>query len=323
MKLSAGLSVAVLTMAIAGCATWSSTQRQAHSNDLLERGDSYLSEGLLESALAAFEMALETNPRLVNAHMGIGDIYRAKGDYATAAERYESARSLEPRSFDANYKLGLMYHLLNRVRDAIQVYLTALTIDPNSFEANLNLATAYLQIGQPQLGLPYAEAAVNLKPDSQAAQVNLGSIYAAMGQYQLAIDAYRAAAELGALEPQIALNLADALIRTGRYRRAINTLEALARQQSSELVYERIGYAYFKLADFDQSARAYEKALELDPDDPASLNGLGVNLMTQYLRDRRENIDLRDRAIRAWQQSVRIKPDQQRIIDLIARYRGL
>ncbi len=237
--------------------------------------------------------------------------------------RFESGRSLVPSSVDENYKHGMVFHQLNRVRDAIQVYLTALTIDPNSFEANLNLATAYLQIGQPQLGLPYAEAAVNLKPDSQAAQVNLGSIYAAMGQYQLAIDAYRAAAELGALEPQIALNLADALIRTGRYRRAINTLEALARQQSSELVYERIGYAYFKLADFDQSARAYEKALELDPDDPASLNGLGVNLMTQYLRDRRENIDLRDRAIRAWQQSVRIKPDQQRIIDLIARYRGL
>jgi tetratricopeptide (TPR) repeat protein len=293
------------------------------SHTMLTRGQQFKSEGLYLSALAAFNMALERNPRLTDAHLGIGDIYQVQGDYAAAAQSFRSATRLEPRSFKANYKLGLMEHLLNRVREAIDSYLVALSINPKSFEANLNLATAYLQISQPQLGLPYAEAAVKLNPQSQAAHVNLGSIYAAMGEYHLAIDVYRTAAELGDLEPKIALNLVDAFIRTGKYQRALNTLGVLARNKPDVMICERLGYVNFKMGKFSESLAAYEQALGIDPDDPASLNGVGVCLMTQYLSGRREDTALRDRAISSWQRSVRLQPDQQRIIDLIARYRNL
>ncbi len=312
-----------LLAGLGGCDLGSSGTRQIAEQNLLQRGDQYADQGLYISALAAFNMALETNPRLMDAHLGIGDIYHVQGDYEQAAKSYRTATKIEPRNFKANYKLGLMEHLLDHVRSAIESYLSALAIDPDSFETNLNLATAYLQIGQAQLGLPYAEAAVRLNPESQAAQVNLGSIYAALGEYHLAIDSYRSAAELGDLEPKIALNLVDAFVRTGKYQRAMNTLQTLARNKPDAMIYERLGYVYFKMGRFDDSLHGYEQALQLNPDDPASLNGVGVCLMTQYLRGRREDIDLRDRAIESWQKSVRIKPNQQRIIDLIARYRNL
>lgn len=307
--------------AAAGCQT---AQRRRNANaeerSLISRGQQYTEQGMLDSALAAFDMVLETNPRSVDAHVGIGDIYEIKGDYAAAAEKYKTAQKLDPGAFKPTYKLGLMYHLLNRVKDAITEYLAALAIDPNSFEANLNLATAYLQINQAQLGLPYAEKAVKLKGDSQAAHVNLGSIYAAMGEYNLAIDEYRNAAELGDLQPPIMLNLVEALLKTGKYQRAMNVLNQL---KPTDVVYERMGYALFKLGDYDTSLKRYQQALELNPDDTASLNGLGVDLMTLYLKGRREDITLRDRGIEAWMKSVKIDPTQQRIVDLIARYRKL
>jgi tetratricopeptide (TPR) repeat protein len=216
-----------------------------------------------------------------------------------------------------------MYHLLDRVRDAIDEYLQALQINPSDFDANCNLATAYLQIDEPRMALPYAEAAVQLRGRSQNAHVNLGSIYSALGEHHLAIEAYRAAAEFGELEPQIALNMANSLLKTGAYRRAINVFGIVARARPDAEVYERLGYAHFKLGKFDRSLEHYRKALEYDPKDTAALNGVGVNLMTKYLRGRRENVRYRDHAIKAWRKSVRLKPDQEKIVDLIARYRKL
>jgi len=290
---------------------------------LLDQARQYKEQGLLDSALAAFELVLEENPKLVAAHVGVGDVYQVRGNYEAAAEKYRTAQQIEPGAFEPTYKLGLMYHLMQRVRDAIREYLAALAIDPKSYQANLNLATAYLQINEPQLGLPYAEVAVRIRPDAQAAHVNLGSIYSALGQHQLAVEEYRAAAELGDLEPQIALNLVDALLKSGHYQRALNTLSVLAAREPTALVYERMGYARFKLGDYEKSLERYRQALSIEPNDPASLNGVGVNLMTMYLRGRREDQSLRDEAISAWQRSLRVKPDQQRIVDLIARYRKL
>ena len=306
-----------------GCQTMQK-RRSANAQEraMVSRGQQYVQQGLLDSALAAFDMALEANPRSVDAHVGIGDIYEIKGDYATAAEKYKVAQKLDPGAFKPTYKLGLMYHLLNRVKEAVTEYLAALAIDPNSFEANLNLATAYLQLGQAQLGLPYAEKAVKLRGDSQAAHVNLGSIYASMGEYNLAIDEFRGAAELGDLQPPIMLNLVEALLKTGKYQRAMNVLDQLESKPTA-VVYERMGYTLFKLGDYDKSLDRYRQALKLDPKDTASLNGMGVDLMTLYLKGRREDVSLRDQGIDAWMQSVKIDPTQQRIIDLIARYRKL
>ncbi len=314
---------AVLIALVGGCQQWQRTSQPAKrptDHDQLREARLFQQRGQLDQALIAFEEVLRDNPQLTQAHMGMGDIYRVKGNYDKAAEKYKTARDLKPQNYGANYKLGLMYHLLNRLGEAIQTYLAALAIQPNSFEANLNLATAYLQTEQPQLGLPYAETAAKLKPTSQPAHVNLGSIYASMGQHHLAIESYRTAAEMGNLEPEIMLNMSDSLIRVGRYRRAANTLDLLSKAKPSGMVYERLGYVHFKLGDFPASLAHYREALSYDPKDTQSLNGVGVILMTQYLHGRRADRSLRDEAIASWRRSVQLNSNQQRIIDLIARY---
>lgn len=314
----------MICLAAVGCGSSQNTSRSGRDRQLLADAQRLKAEGLSESALRAFEMALEDNPNLVEAHVGIGEIQEERGDYEAAAVKYDTARTLDPTNFKATFRLGLMYQLLDRIRESIRVYLAALALKPDDFNANLNLATAYLQIDQPQLGLPYAEAAVKLDGESQAARVNMGSIYAALGQYHLAIEEFREAAELGELSPQIALNLADALLRTGRYERAKNTLTVLVRREPlNQVAVERLAYTHFKMGEYDKSLELYRESLALNDRDTASLNGIGVNLMTLYLRSRRTETALRDEAIETWQKSVRVDPNQRRIISLIARYRKL
>lgn len=324
-----GLTLCLL-LVLAGCQQGQrddppASNGSAASVDDLRRAQQLQQDGMLEAAIVAFERVLAENPREITAHIGLGDIEEAKGNYEAASQRYAIAKRIDPTNFKATYKLGLMFHLLDRVGEAIDEYLQALTIQPESFQANLNLATAYLQDGRARLGLPFARKATQLRPTSQTAHANLGALLAATGDYQAAVEVYRTAAELGPIGSELALNMAEALIRAGRYQRAVNTLNSLTHGAGADNpeVFERLGYAHFKLRQYNASLRAYNRSLELDDQFIAALNGKGVNLMTMYLQGGRNDKALRDEAIRAWRQSVRLDGEQRRIIDLIARYRKL
>lgn len=297
--------------------------RHKQAQDYVEQGQDLLQSGLTESALTAFTLAIESNPRLTEAHMGVGDVHRQRGDYETASKSYEEATRLQPDSFDAHYYLALMQQLLGKVNEAVRTYLKALTIDPDNFDANKNLASAYLQLGRPSDALPYAERAVYLNPQSQIAWANLAATQSLLDQFDKAVESYRQATELGEYASPVLLGLADAHIRLGNHERAMITLESLIRTQPSSTAYERLGYAQFKLRRFTESLASFRSALDLEPNDPASMNGLGVCLMTLYIQGGRTDTTQRDEALDAWRRSLQINPDQPRILDLLARYQRL
>ncbi len=289
----------------------------------LDRAQHYVERGLLNSALIEFGMALEQNPRLTEAHLGMGNIYRQRGDYELASGAYERAAAIEPNSFNAHYYLGLTRQLMGKVADAITLYLRALAIDPDNFHANQNLASAYLQLNRPTEALPYARRATRLQPNAQSAWANLAAVYSLLGEYERAVEAYREAVELGDMPDQVLLGLADAHLKLGNYQRAINVLRTLIRQSSNSTTYERLGYAQFKLRQFDKALASYRTALSLDDKDTAALNGVGVCLMTLYIQSGRALPRQKSEALQCWRRSVQLRPDQLRIIDLIARYQKI
>ncbi len=289
----------------------------------MDRGHAFLEQGLSDSALAAFGMALEADPKLVGAHLGMGDIFRERGDYDMASRAYERAVNLAPNSYTARYNYGWMQHLMGNIQDAINSYLHALTISPESFEANLNLAAAYLQLGRPADALPYAIRATELRGEDQSAWANLAAAYTEMGWYDEAVEAYRQALEFGDAAPPILMGLANVHIRLKHYDRAINVLEALNRDEPSAEVFQLMGYAYFKSLRFEQSLDSYRAALVMGGEDTVALNGVGVCLMALYLQSNREDIGQRDEALAVWRRSLRLEPGQSHIVDLLARYQRL
>ena len=321
------ISLALLCGTLAGgCALSPSVREdadQARTREYLEQADQFLERGLLDSALAAFGLALEENARVTEAHMGMGAIYRERGDYELASRAYKRATTTDPTNYDAHYYLGLMRQLLGDVDQAIRAYLQALAIRPDSVEANRDLAAAYLQSGRSGDALPYALRATRLNPGSQTAWTNLAAAYSLLGRHEEAVNAYRQAAELGELPREVLLGFADANLQLGRYERAITLLERLLRQEPSATAHERLGYALFKQRRFDESLAQYRRALAINPDETAALNGLGAVLMTNYIQGNRSEEALRDEAVESWRRSLRIRPTQPRIADLLSRYSRL
>ncbi|MEX2671695.1 MAG: tetratricopeptide repeat protein [Phycisphaeraceae bacterium] len=297
-------------------------QREQNATRLVDEAEIYLERGLEDSALAAFGLALEENPRLTRAHMGMGRIYLERGNYTLAEPAYQRAAETEPNNDEARYHLGLVRQLRGGLEEAVRTYLRALAINPDHLEANRDIASAYLQLGRAGDALPHARRAVQLNPESQPAWANLGAAYSLVGRYDEARDAYRQAIELGGRERHVLLGLAEAHIKLGNYRQAVNVLDVLLEEVPDfGTAHERMGLARYRLGAYDQALDHYQRAHELDERDTAALNGIGACLMTMYLQDDRQNLSLRRRAINAWQQSLRLQPNQPRISDLIARFR--
>jgi tetratricopeptide (TPR) repeat protein len=288
----------------------------------VQQAQQYLEQGLTDSALAEFSMALAENPRLTEAHMGIGHLFRERGDYRMARRRYKRATELEPDNADAHYYLGLMRQMLGDIQEAAQTYLQALAIEPDNEKANRDLAAAYLQLGEPSQAVPYARRAAEASNGDQGAWSNLAAAYSLTGQYEKAVEAYRQAVELGEPAEELLLGLADAHIQLENYGRAINTLQPLVEQNNptSPAALERLGYARFKLREYEAALQHFEQALRRDPEHAAALNGKGVALMTLYLEGGRENESQRREALEAWRKSLQVRPDQPRITDLISQY---
>ncbi len=290
------------------------------AEEALQAAQAARDEGDIETALAEFERAIRINPRLTVAHLGIGDIYREQGRIEAAEPRYATAADLEPENFDAQYLHGLVLQMLERTAEAIAAYLRALSIIPTDPQANLNLATAYLQVGEPNQALPYAERAVAYAPDLGAAHANLGAVHARLGRHNEAVDAYQQAIDLLGPTEQVLLNLADSLGRSGRYEEMEEAARSLIAIDRTGLSRERLGYALFRQGRYDEAEAAFRDAIEVDPQHYPAHNGVAVCLLNTYVWGDRVNETVRKDAISHLRTSLRLQPDQPRIVELISRY---
>jgi tetratricopeptide (TPR) repeat protein len=287
----------------------------------LAAGEEALVGGDRRRALDEFTRALQINPTLVDAHLGIADIYRLEGDYVRAESGYAKAAQLQPQNFEAQYYHGLMLHLLDRVTDAIGAYLKALAVKPEDFQSNLNLSAAYYQLGENTQALAFGERAVRLNPRSGPARVNLAAIYADTNRHADAVVEYQQATESMELSPRLLLGYAESLKALDRFGEMRSTLEQLVRTAPSAAAHERLGYAQFKLEQYDQAMASFQNALRLDGNYFPALNGIGVCELNRWFWSDKRDTEARDRGLSALRRSLAINRNQATIEELLSRYR--
>ncbi len=286
----------------------------------LAAADEARQAGEYERALALLREILAENPTLTAAYLSIAEIYVEQEDYAKAEPVYARAARLDPRNFEAQFGHGLALQMLKRFVEAVKAYHRALTIQPDNIDANRHLATTYLQMRQPGSAIVFAEKAVEFDPASGPARATLAAAYDATGRTGAAIRQYEAALELMEPTPQLLMNLINVLAREKQYVDARNTAEYLVKLAPSVNAYERLGWVYFRLGDYEKSIEAYRSAVDIDPDHWPSLNGLGCNALNTWLLSGKMNIASLAEARQAFRQSLIVNADQRKVIDLLIRY---
>lgn len=277
--------------------------------------------GDYEQALASFRELLSDNPTLTDAHLGMASVLERSGDLDKAERSFARAATLERDNFDAQSGHGRVLMALDRYNDAVRAWHKALVVRPESVEANVGMAMAFLGLDQPQTALSFAERAVRNDPQAGPARLELARIYERLGRTDEAIRTYEVALELNEPDDQILTSLVKLFCTAKRYAEAANASEELVKIAPSPNAYERLGWARFRLGDYEKSMAAYRKGVELDPNHWPSLNGVGTNAMNKWLTSGKKDDDSRIEARRSFQKSIKVNPDQPRVIAILTQYR--
>ena len=277
--------------------------------------------GDYDEALELFKEVLRQNPVATEALVGIGDICLINREWNKAEPVFARAVKLEPRNFEAQFGYAVSLQMMKKYIDAVRAYHRALTINPEDVSANTNIATTYLQMGRPKSALVFAERAVEIDGAVAPAQITLAATYQLLNRPQDALHAYIAASEvMEDPSPQLMRNIIYLLTQEKRYQEVVNTTEQLVQLDPTTDTFEQLGWAEFRLGDYQSSLEAYRIAIEYDEQNWRAFNGVGVNELNRWLLGDKTDIQAFQEARLVFRQSLAINPDQPRVITLVLRY---
>lgn len=293
------------------------TEAQATRAD---EGRTLIDAGSPQEAIEVFESLLDENPSLTVAYIGIGTAYDSMGDAIRAEPAFARATRLEPRNFEAQFGHGDALRALGRLRDALRAYQQALVVEPDDADALGALAATFLELDLARSAITPAERMVELRPEDGAARASLGTAYMLAGRPADAIDTYEIAIEMVGNDPTLIGNLIECYATEERFQESVNAGQVLLAIAPSAIAWERQGRGYFRLGDYDGSVECYRRAVELDPEYWPALNGIGVNELNAWLGSNRTEREARDEAAAAFRASLRINPDQPKVVRLLTTY---
>lgn len=222
--------------------------------------------GDFEAALVDLEAARDRDPQAVDQWVQISQLYLAMGDMDNAVGTIEAARSLDPQDAWAHEAAGYVYQELGDHRTAAEAFERALELDPGGLWIYLGLAESRLALGEPEA----AEEAIQRALQAGAEQDpdlldSIGWLYLDHG------DPGQAEAIFGLLTERYPGDLrgpygmAEIRYQAGDVAGAIEALEPAAEAAPEASAYETLAWWYWELGQLEQAQRAFERAIELDP----------------------------------------------------------
>lgn len=110
-------------------------------------GDARAAKGEVDGAIASYQKALVFNPVNPKVHMSLGKIYYTeKGLYYESVTAYKRAIDLDPQLVDARMGLGEVYEEKGLYKEAIEEYRRVIEVDAKHTGALYNLALVYEKV---------------------------------------------------------------------------------------------------------------------------------------------------------------------------------
>lgn len=229
-------------------------------------------------------------------HYGLAHIYedlattQGRSDYATQAiEQYKLAMNADPNSAYLQDNLAELYFKLGRIREAVDVATEQVKKNPEDVEAHRLLARIYYrslgdQAGAPQqqmvqLATTEYETLVRLEPKVAENHLLLGQLYEVNHDSAKAEAQFKAAQQLDNGSEESMLNLARLYSEQGDTQRVITTLTAVPVAERSARMELALAASYDQLHKSNEAAAAYQRALDIDSDNPDARRGLANALL--------------------------------------------
>ena len=228
-----------------------------------------LAAGQLERALAGYQTCATEAPSL-SGFRGLAETYSRLGRYVEAVDTFHRALALNPDDSDANSELGQALIMTGRYEDAIHALGRSVVLEPGNNRARDLLAMALFESKQYELAGIEAAEVRRREPGNVSAAFILGACDLRLGLYASAIPLLKSSAA-AAPSPEIKATLGKAYLRVHEDALALDEFRAVE-QLSPEVpgLFSEIGAAYAGLGQKTLALKAYERALDIDPNDVAA-----------------------------------------------------
>ncbi|MGA1825156.1 MAG: tetratricopeptide repeat protein, partial [bacterium] len=276
----------------------------------------YSKRGEHQLALQNFKEAAALDPSNPESHNNLGGIYLGQGLYKQAVAECDKALELRPDYKKALINRGIACFYLKDYTQAEQAYRRVLDLDENFTEAYNHYGQLYLARGEFSQALSCFQKMIYLEPEDPEAYYNLGKAQQALGRRDQAIHSWEKVLFLNPDLPAAHLNLGNVYFEKGFIDKALNEWNiALAGKNMSVFSHlVNLGMAFSQMGDYDKAIRAWEKAKDLNPEDPEIYYYLGSIYYHQGQYQA---------AYSEIRESIRLQPGNQKAHTLLNKMKGV
>lgn len=213
---------------------------------LVEEAETAYNQQQYESALDLINNAIKQEPLNPFAYNTRGNIYAAMNKFDEAKIDYDKAITLDPGLAEPYYNRGRLSRSLQDYESAIADLKKSITLNSAdfSYRAYGNIGVIYYELNDYKSALDALTNSISTNYENRADVYYLrGKTYTALEDYNAAIADYQAALE-----------------RFSRYDQA----------------FQGLGFAYYKIENFEEARRAIGQALEISPDSSIAHYYLGL-----------------------------------------------
>jgi tetratricopeptide (TPR) repeat protein len=240
-------------------------------------------------------------------HLGMASIYE---DQATsegrsdeinkAIEEYKLALNDDPNSTQLNDALADLYFRVGRVHDAEVAARAMLKNSPNDIDAHQLLGRIYLrELGQATNGVSSTSPSgnvldqaiaefqkiVSLQPNSVQDLMVLGQLYTVKHQPDKAEAEFKLAQALEPESEDVVLNMARLYAESGNMTQAVAAIQAVPADSRTPKMEFTLGALYDQMKQPKDAIAAYQRAVDMEPGDPQTMDALAQALLTNNQLD--------------------------------------
>lgn len=237
------------------------------------------SPDVLAANVRGWNEAVRLAPLVAENHIGLAQALQVKGDYVNAEEEYNQALKLDPdneiaiKGLESLRTDKLKFQVEKIVKDALKLqsekkyseaiaeYVKAIEIAPRDPKLHYNIGTAFQAAGDFEHAEKAYKKALEFDQDNEKARI--------------ALESLKKESELKKIQDLTAK--AVELQKVGNYQEAITTyLAALSIKQDDARLHYNVGTAYQASGNIENAIKEYEKASELDKENPSYKDAIKI-----------------------------------------------
>lgn len=235
-------------------------------------GLALIQTGRFPEAVEPLTRAAALSPQAAQVHEALGITLTRSGQAGKALDALEKASALAPNAPGPQHNRAVALEALGRNDDAIQAFRSAARLAPGSGEIAFAHGNALRNAGRLAESIPELERAVALLPGHLPAHAVLNETLWQAGQAQGYLHSYARALDRTPQDANLRQAFAAGLLRTRQYAAAEQQFRMLTVQEPARAsAWDGLAQALAKQKNYEDSDRAFARALEIAPGDVAVL----------------------------------------------------